>query len=62
MRLALAPWSAGGTHANFSGVPDRAAEAARAWTAQAYQRLLAIKQSYDPANLFGAGCAIQPRR
>jgi FAD/FMN-containing dehydrogenase len=59
---ALAPWSTGGTHANFGGVPDGAAEAARAWTAQAYQRLLAIKQSYDPANLFGAGCAIQPHR
>ena len=58
LMAAGAPWSTGGTMVNFHGVPGDAADRARAWPTQTFERLQRAKATYDPANLFRFGHAI----
>jgi hypothetical protein len=53
----LAPYATGGTFLNFLGDADRTADA---YTAGDYQRLRAVKATWDPGNLFGANHNIPP--
>jgi hypothetical protein len=47
----LAPFSTGGSYLNFEDPDDKSATA-NAYGAANLARLLAVKQQYDPANLF----------
>ncbi|PMR61294.1 FAD-dependent oxygenase [Verrucosispora sp. ts21] len=52
---AIAPWSTGRLFVNFLTAADAAPEQfAQAYLPETYQRLVAIKASYDPTNLFRA--------
>jgi FAD/FMN-containing dehydrogenase len=53
-----APWSSGGSMVNFHGVPGDAADRARAWPPQTFERLRRAKATYDPGNLFRSGHAV----
>jgi FAD/FMN-containing dehydrogenase len=53
-----APWSTGGSMVNFHGVPGDAADRARAWPPQTFERLRRAKATYDPGNLFRSGHAV----
>ena len=48
----LAPWSTGGAFLNLT---DRPVEPSRAFTAQAWQRLVAVRRRLDPHGMFVAG-------
>lgn len=57
----MAPWSTGGTSLNFAGAGGMSADAVRAaYSAEDYRRLLRVKRSYDPENLFRANHNIAP--
>ncbi len=56
---AVRPWSTGHTFANFHGQPGDAADRARAWTPDNYQRLRALAQRYDPEGLFRFGLSVR---
>jgi FAD/FMN-containing dehydrogenase len=55
---AMRPFTSGHTLVNQHGRPGDAADRARAWTPQTYARLLAVKRTYDPANVFRYGHAL----
>jgi len=55
---ALHPYSAGGAYVNF--MMDEGQERVRASFRDNYNRLAAIKQQYDPANLFRVNQNIRP--
>jgi hypothetical protein len=55
---ALHPYSAGGAYVNF--LMDEGQERVRATYRDNYARLLAIKERYDPANLFRVNQNIRP--
>jgi FAD/FMN-containing dehydrogenase len=55
LMAAGAPWSTGRTMVNFHGAPGDAADRARAWTPETFERLQRAKATYDPANLFRIG-------
>jgi len=58
---ALDPWSTGSTLTNFAG---HAGELAlrRAWPADAWERMLRVKESVDPSNVFGGTDALAGAR
>ena len=58
LMAAAAPWSTGGSMVNFHGVPGDAADRARPWPPQTFERLRRAKATYDPANLFRTQHAI----
>jgi FAD/FMN-containing dehydrogenase len=53
-----APWSTGGTMANFHGRPGDESDRARAWPPTSYRRLSELVRQLDPAGLLGHGHAI----
>lgn len=53
----LAPWSTGGVFLNLT---DRAVEPSRAFTSEAWQRLVAVRARLDPQGAFVAGHRITP--
>jgi FAD/FMN-containing dehydrogenase len=55
---AMVPWSTGGSMVNFHGIPGDAADRARPWPAQTFERLQRAKASYDPDNLLRFGHAV----
>lgn len=55
---AMAPHASGRTFVNLHGVPGDEADRARAWSAEAYTRLVQAKGLYDPNNLLRFGHAI----
>src|SRR5206468_12387199 len=55
---ALAPHSSGGVYVNFLG--NEGQERVRAAYGQAYDRLAALKQKYDPENVFRSNPNIRP--
>ncbi len=59
---AMQPFSTGGVYVNYLGpVVDEGAERIRAaYGAETYQRLLALKEKYDPTNLFRLNQNIRP--
>jgi FAD/FMN-containing dehydrogenase len=58
-RDVLAPWKSGGVYLNFVG--DEGEDRVRAAFGAAYDRLAAVKQQYDPENLFRGNQNIRPR-
>jgi FAD/FMN-containing dehydrogenase len=56
----LQPYSTGGVYVNYLGVGDDESRVPEAFGSN-YQRLQAIKQRYDPENLFRANQNIRPR-
>ncbi|WP_211191978.1 FAD-binding oxidoreductase [Actinoplanes sp. TBRC 11911] len=49
----MAPWGTGGMYANFMSTEDTSAASVRmAYDAVAYERLVGIKKTYDPSNMF----------
>ena len=53
---ALAPWSVAGAQANFDGpAQDDTRPPGTPWPSEVYARLVAVKQTYDPADLFRFG-------
>jgi len=56
---ALRPWSAGGIALNFVSEPNQE-RVQRSFGAQKYARLVALKQKYDPTNLFRMNQNITP--
>ncbi|MFI7658586.1 FAD-binding oxidoreductase [Micromonospora parva] len=58
---AIQPWSTGGRFVNFLGASDATAEGvAAAYPAETYERLVAVKRSYDPTNIFRVNHNIIP--
>ncbi|MCU1586506.1 MAG: mitomycin radical oxidase [Microbacteriaceae bacterium] len=55
---AMRPYGTGFTLVNFHGKPGDAADRARAWAPEIFDRLRAAKASYDPANMFRYGHGI----
>jgi FAD/FMN-containing dehydrogenase len=55
---AMRPYGTGFTLVNFHGKPGDAADRARAWAPEIFERLRAAKASYDPANMFRYGHGI----
>jgi hypothetical protein len=56
---AMRPWSAGGVYVNFLG--DEGQDRVRAaYGERKYQRLVALKDRYDPTNFFRLNQNIQP--
>lgn len=59
---AMSPWATGMTYANFAGVEEATVEAVRrAYTADDFARLQAIKADYDPDNVFRVNFNIPPK-
>jgi FAD/FMN-containing dehydrogenase len=54
---AMQPFSTGGTYVNYL---DEGSPAAAAYGAAKYERLVALKNRYDPTNLFRVNVNIQP--
>lgn len=54
---AMAPWATGTTLVNWLGTATPA-EVARAWRPEAHARLLAVKRTVDPGNVFRFGHAL----
>ena len=54
----VAPYDTGFTLVNFHGKPGDAADRARAWAPEIFERLRAAKASYDPTNRFRYGHGI----
>jgi hypothetical protein len=52
---ALRPWSTGGVALNFLGTANDPGEVATAWDPDTHRRLLELKYTWDPANLFRFG-------
>lgn len=48
---AMAPYASGRTFVNLHGIPGDEADRARAWSEEAYARLVLAKSVYDPNNL-----------
>jgi FAD/FMN-containing dehydrogenase len=60
---AMTPWGTGQSYLNFMGGLDATPERARrAYDPESYERLTAIKTTYDPNNLFRINHNIPPRR
>jgi FAD/FMN-containing dehydrogenase len=59
VRDVLAPWKTGGVYLNFVG--DEGEDRVRAAFGDAYERLAAVKEQYDPDNLFRGNQNIRPR-
>jgi FAD/FMN-containing dehydrogenase len=59
VREVLAPWKTGGVYLNFVG--DEGEDRVRAAFGDAYGRLAAVKEQYDPDNLFRGNQNIRPR-
>ncbi|MEV6367053.1 FAD-binding oxidoreductase [Micromonospora musae] len=58
---AIEPWSTDRRFVNFLGAGDATSEGvAAAYSPEAYQRLLAVKRSYDPTNVFRVNHNITP--
>ncbi|MGC4748374.1 FAD-binding oxidoreductase [Micromonospora sp. DT201] len=58
---AIQPWSTGRRFVNFLGASDATAEGvAAAYAPKTYERLAAIKRSYDPTNIFRVNHNITP--
>jgi FAD/FMN-containing dehydrogenase len=60
VREVLAPWRTGGVYLNFVG--DEGEDRVRAAFGDAYERLAAVKEQYDPDNLFRGNQNIRPRQ
>ncbi|UVJ39210.1 FAD-binding oxidoreductase [Arthrobacter sp. CJ23] len=60
IRETLAPFSTGGSFINLHGRFGDAADRAKAWTPEAYERLVEAKASLDPQNLFRHGHVVEP--
>ena len=58
MQEALHPYSAGGAYVNF--LMDEGEERIKATYRDNYQRLVAVKNLYDPTNLFRVNQNIKP--
>jgi FAD/FMN-containing dehydrogenase len=59
---AMTPWGTGQSYLNFTGVLDATPERTRrAYDPESYERLAAIKTTYDPHNLFRINHNIPPR-
>ena len=58
-RDVLAPWKSGGVYLNFVG--DEGDERVRAAFGEHYDRLVAVKERFDPDNLFRGNQNIRPR-
>jgi Berberine and berberine like len=56
---AMRPFSTGASYLNFTPEPDRVRDA---YGDDEYARLVALKDSYDPANLFRLNQNIRPSR
>jgi hypothetical protein len=58
---AMRPYSTGRTMVNFHGRPGDAADRARAWSPETYERLREAKARYDRANMlrYGHGILVQ---
>ncbi|MHB1432997.1 MAG: FAD-binding oxidoreductase [Streptosporangiaceae bacterium] len=48
----LAPFTTGRTFVNMHGRPSSAADQARPWAADTYHRIMRVKRTYDPDDLF----------
>ncbi|MFN8188258.1 MAG: FAD-binding oxidoreductase [Gaiellales bacterium] len=57
---AMEPHSTGGVYLNFPGLGEEAETLVRAGYGANYERLLALKREYDPANLFRMNINIDP--
>jgi len=59
---AMQPWSTGGVYVNYLGreVDEGAERIKAAYGAEKYARLVALKNKYDPANLFRLNQNIKP--
>jgi len=57
---ALRPYSSGGVYVNFPGVGEEGEAQARAAYGGNYERLIDVKNKYDPANLFRLNQNIKP--
>lgn len=55
---AMAPWSTGTSLLNWLGEASTPAEVAAAWRPEVHQRLMAVKRSVDPGNVFRFGHAL----
>jgi hypothetical protein len=53
------PWATGGTYLNFIG--DEGPDRVRAAFGSSYERLLEIKATWDPRNVFSGNQNIRPR-
>ncbi len=60
IRTDLQPHLRGGVYLNFMSGGEAVNRAKDAYRPEAYQRLLALKQQYDPANLFRFGYPLAP--
>jgi FAD/FMN-containing dehydrogenase len=59
----MAPWSTGQTSLNFIGAGGMETDTVRAaFTEDDYRRLMKVKRSYDPENLFRGNHNIPPAR
>jgi FAD/FMN-containing dehydrogenase len=56
----MAAFSPGGTYLNFPGLGEEREELVRAAYGANYDRLVALKRKYDPANLFRLNQNIPP--
>ena len=57
---AMQPFSTGGVYVNFLGEDDREDRVKAAYGAAKYERLVALKNKYDPTNLFRLNQNIKP--
>jgi hypothetical protein len=55
---ALAPWSTGTSTMNWLGEASTPAEVARAWAPDVHRRLMEVKRTIDPDNVFRFGHAL----
>jgi FAD/FMN-containing dehydrogenase len=55
---AMAPWATGRSLLNFLGDATTPRQVATAWEPEVFGRLLAVKEAYDPADVFRGGHAI----
>lgn len=55
---ALSPWSTGTSLLNWLGETSTPAEVARAWQPDVHRRLMTVKRSIDPTNVFRFGHAL----
>ena len=56
---AMEPWSGGGAYVNFTSDPGEDRERA-SYPPDTYARLVAVKDRYDPTNLFRLNQNIRP--
>jgi FAD/FMN-containing dehydrogenase len=60
VREVFAPWTTGGTYLNFIG--DEGQDRVRAAFGRSYERMLAVKEAWDPENVFSGNQNLPPRR